>query len=94
MGYRLLKTKETDMPPQNKIFRAIVAINSIGFEICYGNYMISPDRNGVEVILQDILLRRWGESLRLKVYTTELKTFSLQLINRICLNMLSGISYK
>ncbi len=51
------------MPPQNKIFRAIVAINSIGFEICYGNYMISPDRNGVEVILQDILLRRWGESL-------------------------------
>jgi len=37
------------MPPQNKIFRAIVAINSIGFEICYGNYMIFPDRNGVRV---------------------------------------------
>jgi|GEM_PF-2430476 len=49
MGYRRLKTKETDMPPQNKIFRAIVAINSIGFEICYGNYMIFPDRNGVGV---------------------------------------------
>lgn len=84
MGYRPLKRKGTDMPPQNKIFRAIVAINSIGFEICYGNYMISPDRNGVEVILQDILLRQWGKSLGLQVYPPGLKIFNCNLINHVC----------